>query len=90
VRSKNYDAVCWADCYLIAVLLASIHKIVDPKSSEDISRILKRRGQKMFEQSWNQKKLEGLDIDSVLEHAEEHNTEVPEGMVADGALNILT
>ncbi|KAH8592415.1 putative chromodomain helicase [Bisporella sp. PMI_857] len=64
-------------------------KIDDPKSSEDISRILKRRGQKMFEQSGNQKKLEELDIDSVLENAEEHKTEVPEGMVADGGAEFL-
>jgi chromodomain-helicase-DNA-binding protein 1 len=64
-------------------------KIDDPKSSEDISRILKRRGQKMFEQSGNQKKLEELDIDSVLENAEEHKTEVPEGMVADGGEDFL-
>jgi chromodomain-helicase-DNA-binding protein 1 len=64
-------------------------KIDDPRSSEDISRILKRRGQKMFEQSGNQKKLEELDIDSVLENAEEHTTEVPEGMVADGGEDFL-
>lgn len=64
-------------------------KIDDPKSSEDISRILKRRGQKMFEQSGNQKKLEELDIDSVLANAEEHQTEVPEGMVADGGEDFL-
>jgi chromodomain-helicase-DNA-binding protein 1 len=64
-------------------------KIDDPKSSEDISRILKRRGQKMFEQSGNQRKLEELDIDSVLENAEEHKTEVPEGMVADGGEDFL-
>jgi chromodomain-helicase-DNA-binding protein 1 len=64
-------------------------KIDDPKSSEDISRILKRRGQKMFEQSGNQKKLEELDIDSVLENAEEHQTEVPEGMIADGGEDFL-
>ncbi|KAI1004372.1 Chromo domain-containing protein 1 [Podosphaera aphanis] len=64
-------------------------KIDDPRSSEDISRILKRRGQKMFEQSGNQKKLEELDIDSVLENAEEHKTEVPEGMVADGGEDFL-
>lgn len=64
-------------------------KIDDPKSSEDISRILKRRGQKMFEQSGNQKKLESLDIDSVLENAEEHRTEVPEGMDADGGEDFL-
>lgn len=64
-------------------------KIDDPRSSEDISRILKRRGQKMFEQSGNQRKLEELDIDSVLENAEEHQTEVPEGMVADGGEDFL-
>jgi chromodomain-helicase-DNA-binding protein 1 len=62
----------------------------DPKSSDDISRILKKRGQKMFsDQSGNQKKLEELDIDAVLENAEEHNTEVPEGMVADGGEDFL-
>lgn len=64
-------------------------KIDDPKSSEDISRILKRRGQKMFEQTGNQQKLEDLDIDSVLENAEEHKTEVPEGMDADGGEDFL-
>ena len=64
-------------------------KIDDPKSSDDISRILKKRGQKMFEQSGNQKKLEELDIDSVLANAEEHKTEVPEGMVADGGEDFL-
>jgi chromodomain-helicase-DNA-binding protein 1 len=63
--------------------------IDDPKSSEDISRILKRRGQKMFEQSGNQKKLEELDIDSVLANAEEHKTEVPEGIIADGGEDFL-
>ena len=68
---------------------AKAGKIDDPKSSDDISRILKRRGQKMFEQSGNQKKLEELDIDSVLENAEEHKTEVPEGMVADGGEDFL-
>lgn len=64
-------------------------KIDDPRSSEDISRILKKRGQKMFEQSGNQQKLEDLDIDSVLANAEEHKTEVPEGMVADGGEDFL-
>ncbi len=66
-----------------------VGKIEEPKSSDDISRILKKRGQKMFEQSGNQKKLEELDIDSVLENAEEHKTEVPEGMVADGGEDFL-
>lgn len=61
----------------------------EPNSSEDISRILKRRGQKMFEQSSNQKKLEELDIDAVLANAEEHETDQPEGMTADGGAEFL-
>lgn len=60
-----------------------------PTSSEDISRILKRRGQKMFEQSGNQKRLEELDIDSVLENAEEHKTEQQEGIPGDGGEDFL-
>ncbi len=62
---------------------------IEPTSSDDISRILKRRGQKMFEQSNNQKKLEELDIDAVLENAEEHRTEQPEGMTTDGGEEFL-
>ena len=61
----------------------------EPNSSEDISRILRRRGQKMFEQSSNQKKLEELDIDAVLANAEEHETDQPEGMTADGGAEFL-
>ncbi|KAI4193274.1 MAG: hypothetical protein LQ346_003969 [Caloplaca aetnensis] len=60
-----------------------------PTSSEDISLILKRRGQKMFEQSGNQKRLEELDIDSVLENAEEHKTEQEEGIPGDGGDDFL-
>ena len=60
-----------------------------PTNADDISRILKKRGQKMFEQSGNQKKLEALDIDAVLENAEEHQTEQPEGMTADGGEEFL-
>ena len=63
--------------------------VTEPSSSEDISRILKRRGQKMFEQSGNQKKLEELDIDSVLANAEEHQTDQPEGIAADGGEEFL-
>ena len=63
--------------------------VAEPSSSEDISRILKRRGQKMFEQSGNQKKLEELDIDAVLENAEEHKTEQPESIAADGGEEFL-
>ena len=63
--------------------------VAEPNSSEDISRILKRRGEKMFLQSGNQKKLEQLDIDNVLENAEEHQTEQPEGIAADGGEEFL-
>lgn len=54
----------------------------DAKANDDISRLLKKRGQKMFEQKDNQKKLEALDIDAVLKNAEEHDTEQPEGVEA--------
>ncbi|PGH20775.1 hypothetical protein AJ80_03402 [Polytolypa hystricis UAMH7299] len=65
------------------------HAYSEPTSSDDISRILKRRGQRMFEQSGNQKKLEELDIDAVLENAEEHETEQAESMEADGGEEFL-
>lgn len=61
----------------------------EPVSSDDISRILKRRGQRMFEQSGNQKKLEELDIDAVLENAEIHNTEQGGGITASGGADFL-
>lgn len=61
----------------------------EPNSTEDISRILKRRGQKMFEQTDNQKKLESLDIDSVLANAELHQTEATEQIQADGGEEFL-
>jgi chromodomain-helicase-DNA-binding protein 1 len=63
--------------------------VAEPTSSDDISRILKRRGQKMFEQTGNQKKLEELDIDAVLENAEEHETDQPQGITADGGEDFL-
>ena len=63
--------------------------VAEPTSSEDISRILKRRGQKMFEQSGNQKKLEEMDIVDMLNNAEEHKTDQPEGMTADGGEEFL-
>lgn len=62
---------------------------IEPTSSDEISRILKKRGQKMFEQTNNQRKLEELDIDAVLENAEEHKTEQPEGMTTDGGEEFL-
>ncbi|KAL2011630.1 hypothetical protein VTN00DRAFT_4348 [Thermoascus crustaceus] len=61
----------------------------EPTATDDISRILKRRGQKMFEQTGNQKKLEQLDIDSVLANAELHQTEQEESIQADGGEEFL-
>lgn len=62
----------------------------EPIAHDDISRILKRRGQKMFEQSGNQKKLEELDIDAVLENAEIHQTEqAGGGITASGGADFL-
>jgi chromodomain-helicase-DNA-binding protein 1 len=61
----------------------------EPNSADDINNILKRRGQKMFEQSGNQKKLEDLDIDAVLENAEEHKTEQAAGLTSDGGTEFL-
>lgn len=69
--------------------MARAGKIAEPTTSDDISRILKRRGQKMFEQSGNQKKLEELNIDAVLENAEEHHTEQQEAIAADGGEEFL-
>ncbi|KAF2765047.1 hypothetical protein EJ03DRAFT_280835 [Teratosphaeria nubilosa] len=63
--------------------------VIEPTSSDDISNILKKRGQKMFEQTGNQRKLEELDIEAVLENAEEHKTEQPEGMTTDGGEEFL-
>ena len=78
------------DAKELSTKMARVGKgIAEPTSADDISRILKRRGEKMFLQSGNQKKLEELDIDSVLENAEEHQTEQPEGLAADGGEEFL-
>ena len=61
----------------------------EPGSSVEISRILKKRGQKMFEQTDNQKKLEELDLDAVLEKAEDYKVEQPDGTDADGGEEFL-
>lgn len=61
----------------------------EPGNSSEISRILKKRGQKMFDQTDNQKKLEELDLDSVLEKAEDYKVEQPEGTEADGGEEFL-
>lgn len=51
-------------------------KVDEAKTSEDIQMILKMRSQNLFEQSGNQEKLEKLDIDAILEQAEETKTAV--------------
>ncbi|KAK5085011.1 ATP-dependent DNA helicase Hrp3 [Lithohypha guttulata] len=61
----------------------------EPGSTNEISRILKKRGQRMFEQTDNQKKLEELDLDSVLEKAEDYKVEQPDGTEADGGEEFL-
>jgi chromodomain-helicase-DNA-binding protein 1 len=61
----------------------------EPGSSSEISRILKKRGQKMFEQTDNQKKLEELDLDAVLNSAEDYKVEQPDGTDADGGEEFL-
>ncbi|EXJ77380.1 chromodomain-helicase-DNA-binding protein 1 [Capronia epimyces CBS 606.96] len=61
----------------------------EPGSSSEISRILKKRGQKMFEQTDNQKKLEELDLDAVLNSAEDYKVEQPDGTEADGGEDFL-
>lgn len=65
--------------------------VAEPTSADEISRILKQRGQKMFEQTGdeNQKKLEELDIDAVLDSAEAYKTEAPAGFTADGGEEFL-
>ncbi|KAF2862718.1 hypothetical protein K470DRAFT_227700 [Piedraia hortae CBS 480.64] len=65
------------------------HSTAEPTSADDISRILKKRGQKMFEQSGNQRRLEELDVDAVLANAEEIRMEQPEGMTNDGGEEFL-
>ncbi|KAL6243123.1 ATP-dependent DNA helicase Hrp3 [Rhinocladiella similis] len=61
----------------------------EPGSSSEISRILKKRGQRMFEQTDNQKKLEELDLDAVLNNAEDYKVEQPDGTDADGGEDFL-
>jgi chromodomain-helicase-DNA-binding protein 1 len=63
-------------------------KIAEPTRADDLSRILKRRGQKMFEQQGNQKKLEEVDLDDILAEGEILNNEGPDGE-ADGGEEFL-
>ncbi|KAH0544070.1 hypothetical protein FGG08_001688 [Glutinoglossum americanum] len=63
-------------------------KIAEPTRADDLSRILKRRGQKMFEQQGNQQKLEEVDLDDILAEGEILNNEGPDGE-ADGGEEFL-
>ncbi|OAL70370.1 chromodomain helicase [Trichophyton violaceum] len=65
------------------------HHVNEPTSFDDISRILKQRGQRMFEQSDNQKKLEELDIDAVLANAEEHKTVEEDAIEVSGGIDFI-
>ena len=64
-------------------------RVGEPNSIEDINRLLKRRGQRMFEQTGNQKELEAMDIDAVIAGAEEHKTEQPESLGTGGGEDFL-
>jgi chromodomain-helicase-DNA-binding protein 1 len=55
-------------------------KLDEAKTADDIQMILKMRSQNLFEQSDNQKKLEQLDIDSILENAEVTKTDTNDKM----------
>ncbi|KAH8837459.1 hypothetical protein MCOR27_004667 [Pyricularia oryzae] len=55
-------------------------KLDEAKTADDIQNILKLRSQNLFEQSGNQERLEQLDIDSILEHAEVTKTNVDDKM----------
>lgn len=46
----------------------------DPPSTTELSEILKFGAASMFQAGGNQKKLEALNLDDVLDHAEDHNT----------------
>ena len=71
-------------------LTAKMNRAVgEPTSPDDINQILKRRGQKMFQQTDNQRRLEELDIDAVLANAEEHKTEQGPGLTSDGGEDFL-
>ena len=64
--------------------------VAEPKTSSDTSRMLKSLGQKVFgHKASNQRKLEELNIDSILENAEELKTEQPMALTAEGGEDFL-
>jgi chromodomain-helicase-DNA-binding protein 1 len=61
-----------------------------PQTAEDISEILKRRSVKIFESNDNQQRLEQLDIDAILEKAEDHVTKDVSGIKSsDGGFDFM-
>ena len=77
ITDKNSDA------------LDRVAKKVGEPEIDDINRLLKRRGQRMFTQTGNQQELESMDIDAVIASAEEHKTEQAEGFGAGGGEDFL-
>ncbi|KAI5808830.1 SNF2 family N-terminal domain-containing protein, partial [Peziza echinospora] len=66
-----------------------VKKGKDGPTSSELSAILKARASKMFEANDNQKKLEELNIDDILAHAEDHVTQVEVGMGGEGGTEFL-
>lgn len=64
--------------------------VAEPKNASETSLMLKSLGQKVFAQkASNQQKLEELNIDSMLENAEELQTEGPTALTAEGGEDFL-
>ncbi|KAI5800115.1 SNF2 family N-terminal domain-containing protein [Geopyxis carbonaria] len=61
----------------------------DKLESSELSAILKARASKMFEAKDNQKKLEELKIDDILNNAEDHITQVDPGIGGEGGDEFL-
>lgn len=61
----------------------------DGLSTNELSEILKFGASTMFKQNDNQKKLEALDLDDVLEHAEDHDTTGEAGGASMGGEEFL-
>lgn len=68
----------------------SLNTNISKTSSAELSRLLKARAKKMFEANDNQKKLEELNIDDMLSHAEDHDTTPGAAMTADGGKAFLS
>ena len=64
-------------------------KVKDGLSTNELSEILKFGASTMFKSNDNQKKLEALDLDDVLEHAEDHDTTGEAGGASMGGEEFL-